>query len=50
VLRYVFGYYYGADLPPLPNTMYYSHWKRPYRLTPLGDDFSAATTRADATR
>jgi hypothetical protein len=50
VLRYVFGYYYGAELPPLPNTMYYSHWKRPYRLTPLDDDFSATATRADVSR
>lgn len=40
VLRYVFAYYYGADLPPLPNTMYYSHWKFPYRLTQLTPEFT----------
>lgn len=39
VLRYVFGYYFGADLPPLPNTMYYSHWHYPYRLTEVAPDF-----------
>src|SRR5439155_4661349 len=42
VLRYVFGYYFGADLPPLPNTMFFSHWRVPYRLTELTDDFHVA--------
>ena len=40
ILRHVFSYYYGADLPPLPNTMFYSHWKFPYRLTQLNPDFT----------
>jgi hypothetical protein len=39
VLRYVFSQYAGADLPPLPNTMYYSNWERPYDLTRLNDRF-----------
>lgn len=39
VMRYVFSYYFDADLPPLPNTMYYSHWHYPYRITELDDDF-----------
>lgn len=39
ILRYVFSYYFDADLPPLPNTMYYSHWERPYGLTEVGPDF-----------
>jgi hypothetical protein len=51
VLRYVFSYYFDADLPPLPNTMYYSHWERPYRFTQIDDSFRtvrpahAASTR-----
>lgn len=32
VLRTVFSYYYGADLPRLPNAMYYLHPDRPYRI------------------
>lgn len=39
VLRYVFGYYFNADLPPLQNTMYYSHWHYPYGLTQVGANF-----------
>lgn len=38
VLRYVFTYYFHADLPPLPNTMYYSSW-RPYDLVEIDDTF-----------
>jgi len=40
VMRYVFSYYFDADLPPLPNTMYYSHYHYPYRLTAIGSDFT----------
>ncbi|MEO7043295.1 MAG: hypothetical protein ABI035_13620 [Gemmatimonadaceae bacterium] len=39
VLRYTFSYYFNADLPPLPNTMYYSHWMYPYRLTQVDSNF-----------
>jgi hypothetical protein len=39
VLRYVFGYYFGADLPPVPDKMYFSHWQVPYRLREVGSDF-----------
>lgn len=35
VMRYVFGYYFNADLPPEPNTMYGSHWRYPYALTEI---------------
>ncbi|HEX6534850.1 MAG TPA: sulfatase-like hydrolase/transferase [Gemmatimonadaceae bacterium] len=48
VMRYVLGYYFHADLPPLPDTMYYSYWQSPYDLTPVDDDFHVVTTRADA--
>ncbi|HEX7980252.1 MAG TPA: hypothetical protein VF461_16700 [Gemmatimonadaceae bacterium] len=41
VLRYVFSYYFGADLPPLPNTMFYSY-QLPYAMTELDDDFRVA--------
>lgn len=41
VLRYVFSYYFNADLPPLPNTMYYSHWMYPYRITEVDANFHA---------
>jgi hypothetical protein len=41
VLRHVFSYYFDADLPPLPNTMYYSY-QLPYRMTELDDDFRVA--------
>lgn len=50
VLRYVFSYYYGAELPPIPNTMYYSHWKYPYRLTQLNPDFTPVGGYTPATR
>ena len=33
VLRYAFSYYFGADLPPLPNTMHASHWRYLYAMT-----------------
>ncbi len=39
VLRYVFNYYFNTDLQPLPNTMYYSHWLYPYRLTEVDSNF-----------
>ena len=39
VLRYVFNYYFNTDLRPLPNTMYYSHWMYPYRLTEVDSNF-----------
>ena len=39
VLRYVFNYYFSTDLRPLPNTMYYSHWLYPYRLTEVDSSF-----------
>ena len=39
VLRYVFSSYFGADLPPLPNTMYFSPWQRSYRLTEVDAHF-----------
>ena len=39
VLRYVFAYYFGADLPPLPNTMFFSSWRSPYSMTRVTDDF-----------
>jgi len=39
VLRYVFNYYYDTDLKPLPNTMYFSHWRYPYRMTEVDADF-----------
>lgn len=38
VLRHVFSYYFDADLPPVPNTMFYSY-QLPYAMTELGDDF-----------
>ena len=41
VLRYVFSYYFNADLPPLPNTMFYSY-QLPYAMTELDDDFRVA--------
>lgn len=41
VLRYVFSYYFDADLPPLPNTMFYSY-QLPYAMTELDDDFRVA--------
>jgi hypothetical protein len=41
VLRHVFSYYFDADLPPLPNTMFYSY-QLPYAMTELDDDFRAA--------
>jgi hypothetical protein len=41
VLRHVFSYYFDADLPPLPNTMYYSY-QLPYAMTELDDDFRVA--------
>jgi hypothetical protein len=39
VLRYVFDYYFNTDLKPLPNTMYYSHWMYPYRMTEVDANF-----------
>jgi hypothetical protein len=39
VLRYVFGYYFNADLPPLPNKLYYSHWMLPYKMHEIGSGF-----------
>ena len=39
VLRYVFSFYFDADLPPLPNVMYYSY-EHPYDLVPVSDDFT----------
>ncbi|MEO7043296.1 MAG: hypothetical protein ABI035_13625 [Gemmatimonadaceae bacterium] len=39
VLRYVFSYYFNADLKPIPNTMYYSHWRYPYRTTEVDANF-----------
>lgn len=39
VLRYVFSYYFDADLPPLPNTMYFSYWSHPYDLTEVDSNF-----------
>jgi hypothetical protein len=41
VLRHVFSYYFDADLPPLPNTMFYS-FQLPYAMTELDDDFRVA--------
>jgi hypothetical protein len=41
VLRYVFSYYFDADLPPVPNTMFYSY-QLPYAMRELDDDFRAA--------
>ena len=38
VLRHVFSYYFDADLPPAPNTMFYSY-QLPYAMTELDDDF-----------
>jgi len=38
VLRHVFSYYFDADLPPVPNTMFYSY-QLPYAMTKLDDDF-----------
>lgn len=35
VLRTVFSYYYGADLPPLPNAMYYVDVGKSYHATPI---------------
>jgi hypothetical protein len=49
VLRYVFGYYFHADLPPLPNTMYFSPWQRPYRLTEVDDHFRSVAPRVSPT-
>lgn len=43
VLRYVFSYYFNADLPPVPNTMYYSHWMYPYRMTEVDANFHAVS-------
>jgi hypothetical protein len=40
VLRYVFGYYFDADLPPLPDRMYFSHWRLPYRMREVASDFT----------
>lgn len=39
VLRYVFDYYFNTDLQPIPNTMYYSHWMYPYRMTEVDANF-----------
>jgi hypothetical protein len=39
VLRYVFNYYFATDLPPIPNTMYYSHWAYPFRITEVDANF-----------
>jgi hypothetical protein len=41
VLRHVFAYYFDADLPPVPNTMFYSY-QLPYSMTELDDDFRVA--------
>jgi hypothetical protein len=41
VLRHVFSYYFDADLPPVPNTMFYSY-DLPYAMTKLDDDFRVA--------
>jgi hypothetical protein len=41
VLRHVFSYYFDADLPPVPNTMFYSY-QLPYAMTKLDDDFRVA--------
>ncbi|GJG85675.1 hypothetical protein tb265_08560 [Gemmatimonadetes bacterium T265] len=35
VLRVVFRYYFGADLPPVPNARYFSHFLTPYTLTEI---------------
>ena len=46
VLRYVFDYYFNTDLKPLPNTMYYSHWMYPYRMTEVDANFHVVRQRA----
>ena len=46
VLRYVFDYYFNTDLKPLPNTMYYSHWMYPYRMTEVDGNFHVVSQRA----
>lgn len=38
VLRYVFAEYFGADLPPVPDAMYYAYW-RPYDMRAVDPDF-----------
>jgi hypothetical protein len=44
VLRYVFSYYFDANLPPVPNTMFYSY-QFPYAMTQLDDDFRVASQK-----
>jgi hypothetical protein len=39
VLRHAFVHYFAADLPPLPEAMYFSRWRRPYAMTEIGTDF-----------
>lgn len=46
ILRYVFAYYFNADLKPIPNTMYYSHWRYPYRMTEVDANFHVVTALA----
>jgi hypothetical protein len=50
VFRYVLDYYFDADLPPLPDTMYFSNWVYPYAMTRVGDDFRPAGPRRTASR
>jgi hypothetical protein len=39
VLRHVFSHYFGADLPPRENALYFSTLERPYQIVPLGPDY-----------
>lgn len=50
VLRYVFSYYFGADLPPIADELYFSHWGTPYRLIRVDNDFRPMRGRGPDTR
>jgi hypothetical protein len=39
VLRYVLDFYFGTDLQPLADTMYFASWKLPYHMVEVGEDF-----------
>jgi hypothetical protein len=50
VLRYVLDFYFGTDLQPLPDTMYFASWQLPYHMVEVGEDFRVRLTPARSRR
>lgn len=48
VLRHVFSYYLGADLPPLPDSAFFSYLQLPYHFFPVDADFRIGKPSASA--